>query len=253
MGTELDYAINLLATSSNSSSFNVLSVDDWDYQRIGMDKFHSSMDRMLERHNIESIKKTMQMHEVIFKHQVQELHRLFHVQRVLMDEVTKEINHNQVWNPMSSSGIIHSQFTNVDHSTTQTTCGHINFRIRHLRDDPSTRERSGSSFGDNMRMTRGFDLEIPALEGVLTGVSAIDEYQAGPNSLMQFTSSKMGTDASNDVELTLSIGGCLSKKQSKNYQPHHSQKLGCLDTEEARELVSSASLKTDKRRGLQWP
>lgn len=82
MGTKLQSAINPLATSPTSSSFTLNSVDDWDYfqgkglkekylQRTGLDILQDSMDRMmLEQHNIESIKKTMLMHEDIFKHQV---------------------------------------------------------------------------------------------------------------------------------------------------------------------------------------
>jgi hypothetical protein len=80
MGTKLEYAINLLATSHNSSSVSVRCVDDLEYlqtrglskdlQVSGIDKFCSSMDRMPEKHNIDFIKKTMQLHDDIFKQQV---------------------------------------------------------------------------------------------------------------------------------------------------------------------------------------
>lgn len=78
MGTELEYAITLLTTSPSSSSISVR--DHLDYlqtkglnknlQITGLDKFCCSMDRMPDKHNIDFIKKTMQMHEDIFKHQV---------------------------------------------------------------------------------------------------------------------------------------------------------------------------------------
>ncbi|KAL3819560.1 hypothetical protein ACJIZ3_005465 [Penstemon smallii] len=45
------------------------------------------MDKMLELKNIESMKKTIQMHEQVFKHQVQELHRLYNLQKKLMHEL----------------------------------------------------------------------------------------------------------------------------------------------------------------------
>ena len=74
-----------------------------------------------------------------------------------------------------------------------------------------------------MRMPRGFDLERPAEEDGSTGVStAIDEDQAGPSSsIMATRSHKMSIDGSDEdsgVELTLSIGGSLSKKASKSSQ-----------------------------------
>lgn len=55
-------------------------MDDWDYfknkelkvdfKRTCIDKLHNSMDRILEQNNVETIKKTMMMHEDMFKHQV---------------------------------------------------------------------------------------------------------------------------------------------------------------------------------------
>ncbi|KAA8535673.1 hypothetical protein F0562_030676 [Nyssa sinensis] len=87
MGTELQYAINPLANSQNNNIFAANRLDDWDclenkglkenLQTVALDKLQCSMDRMLEQHNLESIKKTMLMHEDIFKQQVRELHRLY--------------------------------------------------------------------------------------------------------------------------------------------------------------------------------
>lgn len=88
MGTKIECAIDPLAATSsanNNNSFTLhytSTVDDWDYFQIREQKnkfqtstgignnFRDSMDRMLEKHNIESIKKTMQIHEDIFRHQV---------------------------------------------------------------------------------------------------------------------------------------------------------------------------------------
>jgi len=81
MGTKIEYSINLLASSVDSNNFIVGGVDVWEhYQHKGVTNNHFSlginklqdppMDRMLDRNNIESIKKTMQMHEDIFKQQV---------------------------------------------------------------------------------------------------------------------------------------------------------------------------------------
>ncbi|KAG4187090.1 hypothetical protein ERO13_A08G083600v2 [Gossypium hirsutum] len=69
MGTKLKCAINPLATSQNSSklSFTVHFVDD--YFRTRVVKENCQMERALEKQHMESIRKTMQMHENIFKHQ----------------------------------------------------------------------------------------------------------------------------------------------------------------------------------------
>lgn len=81
MGTKIEHAFDpLTATSTNSNSSFTLPyrVDDWNYlQARKLNKFHKtdnnfsdSMEKMLQKHNIESIKKTMQIQEEIFKHQV---------------------------------------------------------------------------------------------------------------------------------------------------------------------------------------
>uniref|UniRef100_A0A2N9I1M0 Uncharacterized protein n=1 Tax=Fagus sylvatica TaxID=28930 RepID=A0A2N9I1M0_FAGSY len=248
MGTKLEYAVNLLATSPNSNSFTVHCVDDWEhFQNRGLKgNLEDSMDRNLEKHNIESIKKTMQMHEDVFKNQVKELHRLYSVQKLLMNEVKKEVKQNRCWNSMTNLDINHSQFINPHHPTIQSASGY-NFHLQSLRDDPTSRERSGSCSGDSMRMPRGFDLERPAEEDISTGViTAIDEDQAGPSSsIMATRSHKMSIDGSDEdsgVELTLSIGGSLSKKASKSSQ------LGFRESSHKgiREIDSSASFKSER-------
>ncbi|XP_051149832.1 uncharacterized protein LOC127264389 [Andrographis paniculata] len=47
------------------------------------------MDRILGFSNVESMRKTILLQEQIFKHQVQELHRIYNLQRKLMEEVEK--------------------------------------------------------------------------------------------------------------------------------------------------------------------
>ncbi|KAJ0090373.1 hypothetical protein Patl1_14225 [Pistacia atlantica] len=109
------------------------------------------MDRMLEKHNIDSIKRTMQIHEDIFKHQVQELHRLYSVQKMMMAELKKEIKQRYI------------------------------FQVQNIPEDPSTRERSGSSqIGNKMSIE--------------------------------------GSDEESEVELTLSIGVSSNKKRSKGQE-----------------------------------
>lgn len=80
MGTKFEYAVNVLEASLNSNSFTVHCVDDWEHLqnrglkgnlcRAGVDNFEDSMEKKLGKHNIEYIKRTMQMHEDVFKNQV---------------------------------------------------------------------------------------------------------------------------------------------------------------------------------------
>lgn len=81
MGTKIEYSINILGASQSSNSLAVHRVDDWDYfQKVGLkqkyqktrfeDNLRYSVDRMLDKHNMDTIRKTMQMHEDTFRHQV---------------------------------------------------------------------------------------------------------------------------------------------------------------------------------------
>ncbi|GLT97486.1 hypothetical protein SLE2022_150460 [Rubroshorea leprosula] len=228
MGTKLEFTINPLANSSKSNSFTLHCVDDWsNFSKTGLilkESCQNSMDRnrMLERHNMEDIRRTIQEQEDVFKHQVRELHRLYSVQRMLMDELKMEIKKNKLWNPGTSSG--------------------INFHFQGLKDDPSSRERSGSCSGDTMRMVSGIDLERPAVAGGpdedMSGeVSAVDD-QAGPRPTDFHRSTQISledSDEENEVELTLSIGNSSGKKRAKKSEK------GIV-----REVDFPVSLKSDK-------
>ncbi|MBA0826136.1 hypothetical protein Goarm_011020 [Gossypium armourianum] len=249
MGTKLKCAINPLATSQNSSklSFTVHFVDD--YFRTRVVKENCQMERALEKQHMESIRKTMQMHENIFKHQVRELHRLYSVQKMLMDELKKEIKQNRFWaTPMTSSDV------NQQHLRAQTTC----VNNSHVQAELSTRERSGSS-GDTMKIVRGFDLERPAGEDISADASAVVEDQAGPSSLMHSRISHMSIQGSDDseVELTLSIGGSSSSKKMAGNSKPHTQELGSSNSHSIhmgnKELDSSASFKSEKGEDCSGP
>lgn len=266
MGTRLEPTFNPLATSAHSSNtFTIQRVNAWQHFQDSttrlppkfihtfsamtgsLDKFQEAINKMLQKGDVDAIRKTMQDHENAFKNQVKELHRLYSVQKMLMEELRKESNQNALWCPMAiNSGINHSQFSNQENQTAQTIGGGLIFNLQSLRsDDPSSRERSGSCSGDNMRiMSRGFDLERPAAEeDMSTGVSTVDEDQAGPSTPIvgKIVSNKMSIDGcedeESDVELTLSIGGSLSKKRSKSFPPL---------TQKKREMDSSLSFKSER-------
>ncbi|KAF4397705.1 hypothetical protein G4B88_027574 [Cannabis sativa] len=238
MGTKIEFAINLLGSLPNSKRFTVHGVDDWDYfQNSGANVKYSKSEleemiqNSMDKNNLDSIKKTMQMHEDIFKHQVRELHRLYSVQKMLMDELKKEIRQAKLWDPMSRPGISHSQLINWQQSATKQAPG-ASFHIHSLRDELNSRECSGSCSGDPMRVSRGFDLERPAEEDISTGVSAIGENPRGLNSNIVL---KSGKEDDSEVELTLSIGSSQSKKKSNS-----------MTLKDIKELDSSASFKSDR-------
>nr|KYP62379.1 hypothetical protein KK1_016911 [Cajanus cajan] len=85
------------------------------------------MDRMFDRNNMESIKKTMQIHEDIFKHQVRELHRVYNVQKMLMEDLRKETKQKKFWTPMNGIHISHPHFLQQQQQqqTTLISYGHV--------------------------------------------------------------------------------------------------------------------------------
>ncbi|OIW19412.1 hypothetical protein TanjilG_09432 [Lupinus angustifolius] len=199
MGTKIEYSINLLATSADhSNNLTLGEVDVWEhYQNKELkDKHHK---RMVDRNIIESIKKTMKMHDDIFKHQVRELHRVYSVQRMLMDEQKKGYRQQKFQTPLNS---IDPHFIEQQHQSTQI------------------------SQGPNVHGQRGFNLEGSAKEGIFTRTSGFDEGEAGPSSYNSFQSCKVSTsgyDEEMEVDLTLSIGTSKVKKS-------HVSQLACLES-----------------------
>ncbi|XP_030535760.1 uncharacterized protein LOC115744628 [Rhodamnia argentea] len=246
MGTELQYAINPLAAASPSSHiFSFHCVDERDHfqnrelkesiRNTGAKKFIDPMDQVAEKHNIESIRKTMQMHEGIFKQQVRELHRLYSVQKVLMSELKKEIEQNRIRSAMRSSET--NYVVNWPQQTSQPSSSRP-FHLQSPSNDPSSNERSSSSCAEAIRRTRGFDLESPAKEN-----SNIDGELPGPSFSPR---SIEGSDEETEVELTLSIGGKKGNKMSKSYQQHHTKTEAGFSRMNHKEIVSPSSLMSDR-------
>jgi hypothetical protein len=202
MGTKLDYAINLLATSSNQSAH---LLDDWETTTGALNKDYqrSAMDRRIEKHNI---RRTMQIHEDIFKHQVEELHRVYSVQKMLMRELKKEIKQNNFANQLENSA------SYADYK----------FHIPNLRDDHPT--TSGSCSAGN---TRRFNLAA----------------EEGRSCLMPDKKTNQGCDEEeSEVELSLSIGGSfLTKKKSISTNNNNE-----LRRKDVRQLDSLSSFKLDR-------
>ncbi|KAK4265500.1 hypothetical protein QN277_026548 [Acacia crassicarpa] len=260
MGTKVEYSINLLAAAATPVESNNLtvkkSVDVWEnYQnnkelsnnkgddQIGTkNQQFSSMERMVDTNNLEFIRKTMQMHEDIFKHQVEELHRVYRVQKLLMDELKKkEIKEKKPWNQPETTKIPNGATDLQAHQS--------------LKDEICSRDRStGSCSAEGIIVTkipkRGFDLEMPAEEeGECPG-------EAGPSSY---------TEEEIELDLTLSIGGSNNnetkkKRKKENAKPHGvelSRKLnlcGCFKSDRVGECsdpttpMSSSSVTFEQER-----
>lgn len=119
--------------------------------------------------------------------QVEELHRVYRVQKLLMDEMKKEVKQKKLWNTMKG------EETKIPNGTTDLQAH------QSVKDEMCSRERSSGScsaehiIGPKIPKT-GFNLEMPAEEeGTLIG-----ECEAGPSSYI---------DEEIELDLTLSIGG----------------------------------------------
>ncbi|RDX94595.1 hypothetical protein CR513_22999, partial [Mucuna pruriens] len=253
MGTKIEYSINLLASSVESNNFTVGGVDVWEHYQnkgvinnqfsIGVNKLQDPMDRMLDRNNIESIKKTMQMHEDIFQDQVRELHRVYSVQKMLMDDLRKETKQRKFWTPVNGINISQPHFLQQEQTTR---CGPVQ--------SLSSKERSGSCSGESMKKQRGFDLERPAERDNIFG--GCDEGEAGPSSYTALERCKIsndGFDEDMEVDLTLSIGGGGQVNKNKSNNNNNNKKpyllpLGCTESPngKTRELNSSVSFQSDR-------
>ncbi|XP_027921586.1 uncharacterized protein LOC114179444 isoform X1 [Vigna unguiculata] len=249
MGTKIEYSINLLATIVDSTNLAVGGVDVWENyqnknQRTGIRKLQGPMDRMLDRNSVESIKKTMQMHEDIFKHQVRELHRVYSVQKMLMDELKNESRQQRFWKHRNEIDASHPHLIKPQHQTTQMS-QKPDFGVENLREDVRSRENV-RSWSDSIKMQKGFDLERPAEEDIFSQGRGFDEGEAGPSShTAAFQSCKISTSGYGEdmeVDLTLSIGGSQVNKSSQLPQ------LACSNSTsgKTRKLNSSASFKSDR-------
>ncbi|RZB71691.1 hypothetical protein D0Y65_036235 [Glycine soja] len=159
------------------------------------------------------------------QHGVRELHRVYSVQKMLMDDLKNEIRQQQIWNHMNDINVSHPHSIKQQHQTTQIS-HQPDFHVQNLRG-------------------RGFDLERPAEEDIFIRARGFDEGEAGPSSHTAFQRCKTSTsgyDEEMEVDLTLSIGG----SQVKN---SHLPQLACSNSTnngKIRKLNSSASFKSDR-------
>ncbi|KAG5594713.1 hypothetical protein H5410_035945 [Solanum commersonii] len=192
------------------------------------------MDRIIElKSSTESIKRTMIMHEDIFKQQVKELHKLYNLQRKLMLDVKNEMS--RIEDPRHKSMI-----NNM--STWQQPRREIEFNgvnVYGLGDDQQ-RETSDSCSGENSKT-------------ILIPIRGLTIEMEERSSTSNYEDEKMRNDEETNVELTLSIGPSNSKKRLKS---HNKEKEISFSTstkfEECGDATSSAILNKESATQAYW-
>ncbi|KAL5974028.1 hypothetical protein ACLOJK_030690 [Asimina triloba] len=277
MGTELQYAFDPLATLENNNS-NAVSRE---FRRANCwactgqrflkantstcrNRIQKSMDKSLEKYNRESVRKTMLKQEEIFREQVQELHRLYRIQKMVMAEVQgKKIElHSSGSAAPPASRSVGPACLETDRGgaaaywSTAGTCStprHLTFGSSHCpatqmnldgsfdelyraRPNTSSHELS-SSYKDTVRLQRGFDLERPAREDISADASAIEDQAPVRRGAVKTKTAADGLqdhtcffeDGEKDIELTLSIGCSYNKKKAK-HRPRSDAALSCSNS-----------------------
>ncbi|KAL3532788.1 hypothetical protein ACH5RR_006309 [Cinchona calisaya] len=250
MATEFQYATNPLARTVSNNSFAVYQLGDWGYSRdiVAIETWplhhlkHSMDERFDLQQNIESIKKTMLMHEDIFRRQVRELHRLYGRQMKLMYELKTDLTHNH--SPLARKDVSNTRFTTWDK---QMQDARSNLPVYGLTHEA---EWSASCSGESLRVPKGLNLERVVEEVPSTSIHLTEQDQERPNSCRysKNNTKNMATcvEEEIDVELTLSIGCNKSKKRLSSQMKTCSLELGGSDSNyNDKEHCSSALIKRE--------
>ncbi|KAL2502259.1 uncharacterized protein Fot_36107 [Forsythia ovata] len=184
MFSKLDYALLRKHASHQLTSFCLSGMETKLQRRtnlsaIAADETFAANHRMLESQIYEPIKKIVLMHEEIFKQQVNELHRLYNIQKKLMHELKNEVIRRMA--PLtvtnnSKFAIWHQPVTHIQHNA------HHTFSVR--SNDP--KEKSGSCSGpESSRMPMKLDL---TQEGALS----VDLHQFGKDKELESIDEETG-------------------------------------------------------------
>ncbi|WOK92108.1 hypothetical protein Cni_G00799 [Canna indica] len=233
--TEMASTCNLLTALKNCCNVVVLKSNT---SVTAQNRLCSSMEGFIEHCNKDHIRNTMMKHEEIFRHQVHELHRLYEVQKLLMEEnesrklkfqshenatsraISNSVPNARDWISLSVSETCHISCQSTDH---------MNPEFRYML---SSGDRLGLSSRDltvrgedDRRVHRGFDLERPAEEFNLTSAEAwsIQDHQAlmfgkqlRENSTLKCPQ-RSWTDDESGIQLTLSMACGTEKKRSTDF------------------------------------
>ncbi|XP_017701772.2 uncharacterized protein LOC103721527 [Phoenix dactylifera] len=212
---------NILLKAGTQTTFNYI-------QELSMDRLQN---------NRESIRHTMLRQEEIFRQQVQDLHQLYRVQKMLMAEMRGKEEKLQSPTIASSRGFAdtRTRFRGSTSSSETSHSSHVNSThhlTAHLNSEYSSlrhyNTRAGSSSRelricseDPLRAQKGFDLGQPAENCAFTEVR---HTQDQTTNLAKHLKEKIKTEGSDlwtedesEVGLTLSIGCGTDKKRSKHW------------------------------------
>lgn len=226
MGRKLQYSrylfIKLLNRNCDAASVVVLkSQDTWINFKNSFLKvliglvlsiIQLSMDKLFEQNNRERVRNTMLRQEEIFKQQVQELHRLHRVQKMLMADLrTKEANFHSVASANIPTAVKDTKSRHWSRTSTSET-SHSTYINNRPRSIPYINSEYNSihqySVQEYPRKQRGFDLVQPVKQDPSISLDCLKEELA---------------DEECNVELTLSVRCSSSKKKSDHWlQPERS-------------------------------
>ncbi|WOL06474.1 hypothetical protein Cni_G15208 [Canna indica] len=240
-----------IRTVSNNLLLNAGILGGLNQLKVSMDGFPESQDK-------DSVRSTMLKHEEIFRHQVHELHRLYRVQKILMNEIgEKKVN---LHFPSEGAAAMVDTRTRIWSSTASTSDTSHSSHVSNIHQSAPCSTRAGlisrelsicSRDQSNVQI-KGFDLEQPAEEytskGERTTKDRLNPAMYGKQ--LKETSSEgplSWNDDASEIELTLSIG-CGPNKKKRTHSLHPNIDIGCSNPtpSDTRPLLSSRSVRQEK-------
>ncbi|CAL9095294.1 unnamed protein product [Musa textilis] len=197
------------------------------------------MEGFLEHYKRGYVRNTMIKHEEIFRHQVNELHRLYRVQKMLMAELgsskfelqshsnatSRKLNSDTStgdWISLSTSETCHASCVSDAHQFTD----HINSDCRYMLRSGNRSGRSAKELmicsEDPCRLSKGLDLEQPAEEFTFTEAWTIQDQALVFKKQLKDNSSKLKCphnswlDDESEIQLTLGIA-CGTDERSSDF------------------------------------
>ncbi|CAD5171808.1 unnamed protein product [Musa acuminata subsp. malaccensis] len=195
------------------------------------------MEEFLEHYNRDYVRNTMMKHQEIFRHQINELHRLYRVQKMIMAELGSSKfelqSHSNAtsrkpnsdtstadWISLSTSETCHASCVSDAHQFTD----HINSDCRYMLPSGNWSGRSAKElmtrYEDPRRVSKGLDLEQPAEEFTFTEAWTIQDQALMFKKQLKDNSSKLKCphnswlDDESEIQLTLGIACGTDKRPS---------------------------------------
>ncbi|XP_051144516.1 uncharacterized protein LOC127260693 isoform X2 [Andrographis paniculata] len=187
--------------------------------------FTQRVDNGYLRHEKDVLKQKMLQHEAVFKNQVSELHRLYRIQKDMMDEVKRKEpqKHRASMEPASSSSIRGSRLSLNDAGKWHTLCfTFLNSEVKY-KDSPASYAKGSEGFDSRPLKARKklFDLHLPAEESVDTEEGEIFQRQKPKNA-----SASASPSATLCVDF---LGRGLRNEETKRISEPTKPRADCID------------------------